>query len=55
MVTGAYALGAVYYDNRCCADRLQAQNCTAEERKEKLKARTIDNSLWHLLATVRVL
>lgn len=54
-ITGLYAVGAVYYDNRCFADKLAAAaNTTDAQRTEALKKRTIDNSAWHLLATVSI-
>lgn len=54
VVTGAYALAAVYYDNRALADRLDAEGASADARSKALTARTLDNSLWHFLATVTI-
>jgi hypothetical protein len=48
VVTGLYAVAAVYYDNRCFADRLAQGGGGGRS----LLSRTLDNSAWHFLATV---
>ena len=55
MITGAYAVAAVYYDNRALSDRLNAEGKkTADEKRALLTSRTLDNALWHSLATVAI-
>ena len=55
VITGAYAIAAVYYDNRLLADKLDADGMKdAEERRSRLTSRTLDNAAWHLLATVAI-
>lgn len=57
MITGAYALGAVYYDNRALADALDAPSAaplSADVKAAKLRSRTLDMTAWHALATVLV-
>lgn len=56
-MTGAYAVAAVYYDNRAQSDALTAPTApsrTAEEVKALLTSRTLDNAAWHTLATVTI-
>ena len=50
MITGLYAAAAVYYDNRCFADRLAAGGGGGRS----LLSRTLDNAAWHTLATVTI-
>jgi len=50
VVTGVYAAAAVYYDNRCFADKLAAGGGGGQT----LLSRTMDNALWHTLATVTI-
>ena len=54
MLTGVYAVAAVYYDNRLLSDRLDAEGAPPAAKSAKLTARTIDNALWHTLATVAI-
>lgn len=55
VITGVYALAAVYYDNRLLADQLDAAGVKdAAERRARLQSRTMDNAAWHLLATVAI-
>ncbi len=66
-ITGIYALSAVYYDRQKMSDRLNnGENVntlaiqsdkivyTDDEKKSILQRRTINNSIWHLLATVAI-
>jgi hypothetical protein len=55
VVTGVYAVAAVYYDRAALRDKLDAPSSSARSAAEKgelLNARTLDNALWHTLATV---
>jgi hypothetical protein len=57
LITGAYALGAVYYDNRALDDALNAQSApplSEDAKSAKLRSRTLDMTAWHALATVFV-
>ena len=57
MITAAYAVGAVYYDRRSLAAALDAPGAparSAEEKRARLDARTLDNAAWHALATVAI-
>lgn len=57
LITGAYALSAVYYDNRALADALDAPSApplSADAKAAKLQSRTLDMTAWHALATVLV-
>jgi hypothetical protein len=56
VVTGAYAVAAVYYDNRQLSDALDAAAppTPAAAKRALLTSRTLDNALWHTLATVTI-
>lgn len=54
VITGVYAIGAVYYDRENTKNTLALTDKTEDEKKSILNKRVVNISLWHLLATVAI-
>lgn len=55
ILTGLYAVSAVYYTNRREYDKMNNENLLSQDEiNKKLKTMTINSSIWHMLATVSI-